>query len=270
MPNQDYYGGLDLGQKRDYSVVAVILKKNGHFFLQHMHRFPLRTEYLQVLAYLKRVEERFWTVRGWYIDQTGVGEGLVEVARKSGLRNVQGIELSLPRKQNVMTNLKQVMEGKRLHIPKLRDLVSEIGGEIAELTATGKTKFYHRSGTHDDRLWALALAVYGARHEVETYHPAIIFGNAVNPWRLHIPPKNLSRLSRAGPTPAWDNQTAGPPKRICPICGSQYTYEPGKDSRCEHVKKDGTLTLPEPKPYNSEYYHSSGPPCPWPPPRSQL
>ena len=81
-----------------------------------------------------------------------------------------------------MTNLKQVMEGKRLHIPQLRDLVSEIGGEIAELTATGKTKFYHRSGTHDDRLWALALAVYGARYEVEAYHPAIAFGKVVKPW----------------------------------------------------------------------------------------
>ncbi len=193
----DYYGGLDLGQKRDYSVVAVVLKKNGHFHLSHMHQFPLHTEYLQVFEYLKRVAERFRTVRAWYIDQTGVGEGFPEIARKYGLQNVHGVELSLPRKQDVMTNLKQVMEARRLHIPKLRDLVIEMGGEIAELTATGKTKFHHRSGTHDDRLWALALAVYGARHEVETYRPAIAFGKIVKPWWYY----HSSRLPYPWPPP---------------------------------------------------------------------
>jgi len=196
---QDHYVGLDLGQKRDYSVVAVVLKKDGHYFLKHMHRFPLNTEYLQVLAYLNRVAERFPTVRRWCIDRTGVGEAFPELARKSGLQNVQGIELSLPRKQEVMTNLKQVMEGKRLHFRDDRELASEIHGELAELTATGKTKFYHRSGTHDDRLWALALAVYGGRYEVEHYRPAIAFGHVVNPWGLTIPPRNLRRLPRAGP-----------------------------------------------------------------------
>src|SRR5262245_56142361 len=105
--SQDYYGGLDLGQKRDYSVVAVILKKNLHYFLVHMHQFPLHTEYLEVLAYLTRVQERFQKMRAWYIDRTGVGEPFPELATKSGLRNVQGVELSLPKKQDLMTNLKQ-------------------------------------------------------------------------------------------------------------------------------------------------------------------
>ena len=187
VPDQEYYGGLDLGQKQDYTVVSVVLKKNGNFFLSHLHRFPLHTEYLQVFEYLKRVQERFRTIRAWYIDRTGVGEGLVEIARKYGLRNVQGVELSLQRKQDVMTILKQAMEARRLLIPNLRDLVSEIGGEIAELTATGKTKFYHRSGTHDDRLWALALAVYGARHEAVTYHPVVMLGKNPNSWMSRLP-----------------------------------------------------------------------------------
>ena len=192
--SEDYYGGLDLGQKRDYSVVAVILKKNLHYFLVHMHRFPLHTEYLEVLAYLTRVQELFQKMRAWYIDRTGVGEPFPELATKSGLRNVQGVELSLPKKQDLMTNLKQVMEARRLHLPDHRDLLNEIAGEIAELTATGKTKFTHRAGTHNDRLWALALAVYGARNEVEVYRPAIAFGHAVNPWRSPVPHSRLHRF----------------------------------------------------------------------------
>jgi phage FluMu gp28-like protein len=182
-PVEDYYVGVDPGQKRDPSVIAVILKKNGHSTLVHLKRFPLGTEYQQVVEYLKLVGERFRNVRGYYVDQTGLGEVFVENLRKAGLKNVKGIELSLPRKSDVMTQLKQVMEQKRLHIPRDRELIIEMNAEIAKLTQAGKTKFSHRSGTHDDRLWALALAVYGSRHEMPSYHPFVAFGHiSKHPW----------------------------------------------------------------------------------------
>ena len=104
-------------------------------------------------------------------------------ARNASLKNVKGVELSLPRKSDVMTHMKQVMEQKRLHIPRDRELIIEMNAEIAKLTEAGKTKFSHRSGTHDDRLWALALAVYGSRHEIPSYHPFATFGHiSKHPW----------------------------------------------------------------------------------------
>src|SRR5436309_782290 len=169
VPVEDYYVGVDLGQKRDHSVVAVILKKNGQITLVHMKRFALGTEYQAVIEYLKLAGERFRNVRAFYIDQTGVGEAFPENARRAGLKNIKGIELSLPRKSDVMTQMKQVMEQKRLHIPRDRELIIEMNAEIAKLTEAGKTKFHHRSGTHDDILWALALAVYASRHEIPPY-----------------------------------------------------------------------------------------------------
>jgi len=183
VPVEDYYVGVDLGQKRDHSVVAVILKKNGHITLVHLKRFPLGTEYQTVIEYLKLAGERFRNVRAYYIDQTGVGEAFPENARRAGLKNVKGIELSLPRKSDVMTQLKQVMEQKRLHLPRDRELIIEMNAEISKQTEAGKTKFYHRSGTHDDRLWALALAVYGSRHEAPSYHPFVALGHiSKHPW----------------------------------------------------------------------------------------
>jgi phage FluMu gp28-like protein len=179
VPAEDYYVGVDLGQKRDHSVVAVILKKNGQIYLVHLKRFPLGTEYQAVIDYLKLVGERFRKVRMYYIDQTGVGESFPENARRAGVKNVNGIELSLPRKSDVMAHLKQVMEQKRLRIPPDRELIIEMNAEIAKLTDAGKTKFTHRSGTHDDRLWALALAVYGSRFEVPSYHPFAVCGKIV-------------------------------------------------------------------------------------------
>ncbi len=254
--------GVDLGQKRDHSVAAVVQKKNGHSFLVHLKRFALGTEYQQVLEYLKLAGEKFRDVRAYYIDQTGVGEVFVENARKYGLKNVRGIELSMPQKQDVMTNLKQVMEQKRLHMPRDRELIAEMNSEIAELTQTGKTKFYHRSGTHDDRLWALALAVYGSRHEIPAFHPFAALGRN---HLAHLIPNLPRSLLRPGamvvPRPPWDNQPAGPPQRTCGFCGAKWTFEPGKDSPCGHVKADGTQVMLEPAPYH---------PYPWPPPRSSV
>src|SRR6266571_2285255 len=180
---EDYYVGVDLGQKRDHSVVAVILKKNDQITLVHMKRFALGTEYQAIIDYLKLVGERFRNVRAFYIDQTGVGEAFPENARRAGIKNVEGIELSLPRKSDVMTNVKQVMEQKRLHIPRDRELIIEMNAEIAKLTEAGKTKFHHRSGTHDDRLWALALAVYSSRYEITRFVPFAAFGHiSKHPW----------------------------------------------------------------------------------------
>jgi phage FluMu gp28-like protein len=224
---RDYYVGVDLGQKRDYTVVGVVEKKDRHITLRQVKRFPLGTEYTTILDYLNRVQEKFQTLRGFYIDQTGVGEVFVENATKHGLHSVQGLVLTMPMKQEVMTAIKQTMQEKRLHFPRDSELENEMNGEIAELTSTGKTKFYHRSGTHDDRLWAVALAVYGARHDVVTYHPVAIpgrhvgyIGPRIERWRLRPggrPPTPLpdepATLFRAGHL--W-----------CLACGQPFTTRP--------------------------------------------
>ena len=113
--------------------------------------------------------------------------------------NLKGIELSLPRKSDVVTHMKQVMEQKRLHIPRDRELIVEMDAEIAKLTEAGKTKFSHRSGTHDDRLWALALAIYGSRHEFPSYHPFVAFGHISK----HHGKGGSGIQSRALPTRPW-------------------------------------------------------------------
>ncbi len=132
-----------------------------------------------------------------------MGEVFDEFARKKGLKNVMGLVLTMQTKQEVMTCLKQVMLDKRLHLPRDRELENEMNAEISEQTITGKTKFYHRSGTHDDRLWALALAVYSGRHDIVRYHPvaAIWPPNRLldrEPWR-RVGTQWLRQLGRGIP-----------------------------------------------------------------------
>jgi len=53
----------------------------------------------------------------------------------------------------------------RLHIPFDADLYHELNVERYELGKTGKLLFNHPEGTHDDRFWAVALAVYASQQE---------------------------------------------------------------------------------------------------------
>jgi phage FluMu gp28-like protein len=105
-----FFIGVDLGQKIDHSAVAVIRKDGDIISLVHLKRFKLGTEYGVVLSHVKLLQRTLHTVRRVYIDQTGVGEFFVEQARKEGVKDVKGVMLSLPEKENIMGCLKQVME----------------------------------------------------------------------------------------------------------------------------------------------------------------
>ena len=93
------------------------------------------------------------------------------------------------RKQEVMVYLKQLMQNGHVHIPYDRELISELNLEQYKMMKTGQIRFDHPTGTHDDRLWAFALAVYASRPEVPEYRSAIVLGKS---RRLTIGPKKGS------------------------------------------------------------------------------
>jgi phage FluMu gp28-like protein len=195
-----FYVGVDFGKHQDYSVVSVVNKKADNLYLIHCYQFPLETSYGAVIGYIKRLQDNWRSIRAVYCDKTGVGEYVVEDMQKGGINNVTGINFTEPSKEEMATALKEAMrravcprcgwqgyidtvegewrttcpkgclsqEGNSvklrplLHIPYDPDLHRELNVERYELGKTGKLLFNHPEGTHDDRFWALALAVYGA------------------------------------------------------------------------------------------------------------
>ena len=157
-------------------VISGRLARTGKFFVG--------TAFSVVTGYLNLLNQRLKTVSRIYIDQTGVGEFFVQDAYKSGLKNAQGIFLSLPKKQEIMDYFKRKMQDGHLHFPRDPELMNEMSAERFQLSKTGQLQFSHVSGTHDDRLWAFALAVYASRLDTPTYHPVA----AVN---THPSPRNL-------------------------------------------------------------------------------
>jgi hypothetical protein len=183
-PTGDYYVGCDLGKKQDHSAAAVVEKKESKVALIHMKQFKLGIDYTHVMGYLNRLGQRLQTVKRTNIDQTGAGEYFIEEARKSGVKNAEGTNLSVPSKENIMTYLRQLMEEGRLQFAYDPDLINEMNAERFQLTKTGQTQFSNPSGTHDDRLWALALAVYASRHDTPTYHPVAAVNTRPSPGNL--------------------------------------------------------------------------------------
>ncbi len=74
--------------------------------------------------------------------------------------------------------------------------------ETAELTQTGKMKFGHRSGTHDDRLWGRRASGYGARNPRKEIDYTIYFSR--QPDEFHRP---IADLTKKGDVPPGNGAT---------------------------------------------------------------
>lgn len=164
-PKGNFHAGLDLGKHRDHSVLAVTETTDNHTKLTHIHRFPLHTPYASVIGYVKTLSDRWQTTKKILIDMTGVGEYIVEDMKNAGITATEGIKFTQETKEKMATFLKQSMIEKRLKIPYDSHLIAELNVERFQLTKDGKIKFSHPEGTHDDRFWALALALTATRTE---------------------------------------------------------------------------------------------------------
>jgi phage FluMu gp28-like protein len=157
-----FYAGIDLAKKEDFSVVAVLRKDEDAFRLIHLNVFPQGTEYVGVINYLKALSERLKTIHRFLVDQTGVGEAVLEQAKKT-VPNIEGVILTAPSKQEILGYLKMMMQEKRVLFPYELDFLQELNVERFELTKSGQIQFSHPDGTNDDRFWAFALAVFATR-----------------------------------------------------------------------------------------------------------
>ena len=205
----DFFAGVDFGKHMDHLVVAVVGRVGGNLYLRHCHQFPLETSYGAVIGYMKRLQDYWRTVHAIYADKTGVGDYIVEDMERGSLRNITGVNFTDARKEAMATCLKEQMrsavctscgwrgyvdareeewrttcpegcateEGNTvslrplLHIPFDSALFNELNVERYELSKSGKLLFNHPQGTHDDRFWSLALAVYAAKQELPTSRP---------------------------------------------------------------------------------------------------
>lgn len=172
----DLYGSWDLGRERDHGVFAAVNKIEDVCRLIHCKQFPLGTPYVSQMAYIKSLCDRWQRFHAVYYDKTGT-KGIDEEIERTGFPGVKGINFTkaskhgmavllkdrmmTPRKSDV--SLSPVDQRRRFELPYDMDVQSELN--IVQWEQTKGSELYtfsHPEGSHDDRFWAVALAVYAA------------------------------------------------------------------------------------------------------------
>jgi hypothetical protein len=191
-----FYAGLDLGQRRDYSAIAIVERKElmrafqtplfQGLLVRHVERIPLGTPYPRVVARVRDIV-RSAELRGQCAlaaDGTGVGAPVVEMLRAaelgceitavtitSGEREhscswAGGAAWNVP-KQDLIAGVQVLLERGELKIARrLRDagpLVRELLDVRATPGRVGRMRWGAEGcGEHDDLVIALALACWRA------------------------------------------------------------------------------------------------------------
>lgn len=190
--------GIDVGQKRDPTAIAVIetlvreindpghdrLRNELHHFVRFLQRLPLGTPYPDVARRLgeiwQRAAQRSRQPPRVFVDATGVGTPIVDLLRAQipavylwAVTFTHGRRRKEDRaarkvtvgKAHLVSHLQALLRDQRLHLPQHREaraLAEELLTYEIRVDENATDRYgAFRAGTHDDLVTALALAVQG-------------------------------------------------------------------------------------------------------------
>ncbi|NLF84065.1 MAG: hypothetical protein GX568_08810 [Candidatus Gastranaerophilales bacterium] len=173
----DIYVGMDIGRKKDLSVIWVI-EKLGLVNYTRMVKILEKAEFRiqeQVLESILRHKN----LRRCCIDATGLGMQLAENAQlKFGKYRVEPITFTNRVKEDLAYNTRTHFENKTVYIPSEKDIREDLHSLRRVSTTAGNIRFdveKSDASGHADRFWALALALHAAQ---------------AKPWPIHIATRN--------------------------------------------------------------------------------
>jgi len=158
----DYYAGVDIGKLRDHSAVAVVKQEKDTVKLVFLKEFPLETPYSHVIGFIINANQKFRFIR-ILIDRSGAGEVVTEEVKAQGLMNAESKVFTVQSKAEMLANLRIKMEQKQFKMPYSHRLCQQINSQQYEYTKTGQLRFWHPKNSHDDQVWALALATWATK-----------------------------------------------------------------------------------------------------------
>lgn len=237
--------GVDLGQARDFTAIAIVERVGGSpesYHVRHVERPALGTPYPTVIARIAAIV-RSPALAGaptLVVDATGVGRPVVDLFDAAGLRPIAvtitagattstaGADHRVP-KRDLCAVLQVLLQGARLKIaaamPERAALVDELLAFRVKIDgATARDSYGGGGGAHDDLVMALALACYGAR-EAPACQPVVGVSEAFvdededdrYDWSwVHGPMRSaVASLPRASSMPGVARVTE-PPRKLPP------------------------------------------------------
>ncbi len=160
------YGGQDPGGKDSQAAFVVVERANDILRVVYL-RAAHDSSYTQYNVEVADFHGKHPLVKHT-VDQTGIGNPIAEHLKELQLP-VEGLTLTSRVREELLSNLRILFEGKKIKIPNDRQLLNSLNCIEYERTRTGGYDFTHRQGTYDDLAYALALAVYGLRYRPPVY-----------------------------------------------------------------------------------------------------
>ncbi len=185
--------GLDLGQSRDRSALAVLETvpdgAEPRFHLRHLARYPRGLSYPDLVHRVVQFCRRpaLGGQPALVVDKTGVGAPVFDLLVRAGLCPFAALlhggdrftrqdrELRIP-VRDLIANLQVLLQSRRLALaaalPGLDDLLRELAAFRCALSPQGRDSYGAPAGAHDDLVFSLALAAFGA-HRVLPPEPFV-------------------------------------------------------------------------------------------------
>jgi len=132
-----YYLGWDIARRRDLSILWLVTDELKTAEIVRMRGISFE----QQMGELRRLMAEY-PVRRACLDQSGMGEALVELAqREHGTSRVEGVLFTGTTKQDLATVLKQRYEDRRVTVPAHRDIRDSLHAVKRLTTAAGNIRF---------------------------------------------------------------------------------------------------------------------------------
>jgi len=156
------YVGMDIGRRRDLTVIWVVELVGDVFWNREVVSLSKQTFERQEFEFDK-IMKKYDVVRAC-VDQTGMGEPVVERLRNKYGWKVEGILFNTTVKQDMAMQIKRLAEDKRLRIPKSDDIRAAHQAVKRIVTAANNIRFDAENtfNGHADEFWAHCLALHAA------------------------------------------------------------------------------------------------------------
>lgn len=156
-----YFAGLDLAKLEDFTVLVIMNREREVVFVDRFHRIDWGLQVNRVKAACDRFNKA-----SILCDSTGKGEPVFESLRAAGCR-VEGLSFTSKSKNDVIVNLSQMLEQKKIVLPRAElwpDGIDELEAFEYSVSDAGNVRTGAPSGLHDDCVIGLALAAWHVRN----------------------------------------------------------------------------------------------------------
>jgi PBSX family phage terminase large subunit len=172
VPEFEYSLGADLGRSIDNTVLTVINKQLKRLDYFERMESENRTSWAYQKEKILAVSRKYGNCQA-NIDSTGVGDPIVEDLQRMGCnifynqsdgsKETPGVKFTNVSKENLVEKLKVAVELELITIPNIPVLIRELTRFQCITLPSGRHRYQAPNGEHDDCVFSLALAVWGAR-----------------------------------------------------------------------------------------------------------